>query len=225
MNPLQTYATQNPQWSLEEFVRIANQLLPDFLPQLDADSGSAPKSRVQEEINPRLVRHYTTQGLLDRPLKQGREARYTYRHLLQILVLRRLLTEGYSSSAIEQLTQIKSNSELEALLQGGVQLTVQSANPALAFLQQIQKRQSSPMRAPALPEPMPAPGYPPSAPVLPAPPSVPPLHWTRLEILPGLEIHVREDFINPSSAQEQQNLLHRIAQILFSFLSSRKRSP
>jgi len=75
--------------------------------------------------------------MLDQPLKQGREARYSYRHLLQMLLVA-ASSRGYAASAINQLATSKDNTELEAL--GGVHLTVTPANPALAFLQQIQQR-------------------------------------------------------------------------------------
>ncbi len=133
MSTLQQIAQANPEWDLEAFVQVANDLLPQFMPAEET------RSR-QEEVNPRLVRYYTTQGGLDKPLRQGREARYTYRHLLQLLILRRLLSEGYSTAAIQPITSEKSNLDLEALLQGGMQLTVAAANPALAFLQSVQAR-------------------------------------------------------------------------------------
>ena len=73
--------------TLDEFAEIANTLLPQYLP-LDRSS------RAGDEVNPRLIRHYTTQGLLDPPLKEGREARYVLRHLLQLLALRSLMAGG-----------------------------------------------------------------------------------------------------------------------------------
>ncbi|HZJ09143.1 MAG TPA: hypothetical protein VFD39_05570, partial [Trueperaceae bacterium] len=70
-------------WSLDEFVEHTNRLLPELLPKESS-------KRAADPVNQRLVRHYATQGLLDEPLKEGREARYLYRHLLQLLVVRRL---------------------------------------------------------------------------------------------------------------------------------------
>jgi len=220
METLQQIAQQNPHWSLDELVQVANRFLPQFLPDEKAHT------RVREEVTPRLVRHYTSQGMLDEPLKEGREARYTYRHLLQVLLVRRLLTEGYGASVIDTLARSKSNAELEALLYGGVQLTMAPANPALAFLQEIQQRQagSAPKPAiapPAASRPAPAPPSPP-APEAPAPP---PTHqWTRLEVLPGLELHVRSDFVLPPTTQEQQTLLQRLFQALLSLTTSKGRS-
>lgn len=207
MKTLQQIAQQNPNWSLEELVQVANELLPQFLPDEKAHT------RVREDVTPRLVRHYTSQGLLDEPLKEGREARYTYRHLLQVLLVRRLLTEGYGASVINNLARSKTNSDLEALLQGGVQLTVAPANPALAFLQQVQQRQPEVARSIS------------KSPLSPAPAqSAPSTQWIRQEILPGLELHVRNDFVLPSSSQEQQNLLQRILQTLTAIATSRRRS-
>jgi len=210
MKTLQQVAQQDPHWSLEELVQVANALLPQFLPEEKAHT------RVREEVTPRLVRHYTSQGMLDEPLKEGREARYTYRHLLQVLVVRRLLTEGYGASVIDTLARSKQNSELEALLQGGVQLTVAPANPALAFLQQIQQRQPGTAPKAAIAPPSQSPQPPPPAPTT--------TQWTRLEVLPDLELHVRSDFVIPSTSQEQQNLLQRISHLLLSLTSSKRRS-
>lgn len=214
MNTLQQFAQRQPNWSLEELVQIANELLPQFLPEEKAHT------RVREEVTPRLVRYYTSQGLLDEPLKVGREARYTYRHLLQVLLVRRLLTEGYGASVINTLARSKQDSELEALLQGGVQLTVAPANPALAFLQQIQQRQ--PDAARPVPQP-PAPSPVAPSPLSPTP--APPSHWIRLEILPGLELHVRSDFVLPTTSQEQQNLLQHMLQSLIALATPKRRSP
>ena len=216
MRTLQQIAQQDPNWSLEEFVQVANELLPQFLPEEKAHT------RVREDITPRLVRHYTSQGLLDEPLKAGREARYTYRHLLQVLLVRRLLTEGYGASVIDTFARSKSDSDLEALLQGGVQLTVTPANPALAFLQQIQQRQSHGTRSTAKSPPVPSAPAPASPP--PSFPVNPSSQWIRLEILPGLELHVRSDFSLPATSQEQQNLIQRMVQTLLSISTSKRRS-
>jgi DNA-binding transcriptional MerR regulator len=208
MKLLQQVAQHHPNWSLEEFVQVANDLLPQFLPE------EKVHTRVREDVTPRLVRHYTSQGMLDEPLKEGREARYTYRHLLQVLLVRRLLTEGYGASVINTLARSKNNLELEALLQGGVQLTVAPVNPALTFLQQIQHRQPETARSISPSASPPAP----SAPVSPQPSTA--THWTRLEVLPGLELHVRSDFVLPTTPQDQQNLMQRLLQVLTSIATS-----
>ncbi|MBD2110219.1 MerR family transcriptional regulator [Nodosilinea sp. FACHB-13] len=226
MSTLQQIAQQQPEMVLDRFVEVTNDLLPQFLP----DQGSG--NRGQEPVNPRLVRHYTTQGWLDKPLKQGREARYTYRHLLQLLVLRRLLAEGYSTSSIGSLIGGQSDAALENILQGGVQIKVEAANPALAFLSQIRDRPApfstnrSQTRSalPAFQAPSAAPAPAPAAP-LPPPVASPPQNWTRLEILDGLELHVRQDFVAPATAHERDSLLQLIANHLAQLQSLQRPPP
>jgi DNA-binding transcriptional MerR regulator len=229
MSMLQQIAQQQPEMVLDRFVEVTNDLLPQFLP--DQSSGS----RGQEPVNPRLVRYYTTQGWLDKPLKQGREARYTYRHLLQLLVLRRLLAEGYSASSIGSLIGGQADTALEDILQGGVQLTVEAANPAIAFLSQIrdgqgpakgQRRESSPSDRSQKRSASPAFQTPPAAtaPAPAAPSASTPQVWTRLEILDGLELHVRQDFVAPATAHERDSLLQLIADHL-AHLNSTQRPP
>lgn len=217
MRNLQQLAQSHPSWPLDEFVQVTNDLLPQFLPETPANT------RVREEVTPRLVRHYSSLEMLDEPLKSGREARYTYRHLLQMLLVRRLLAEGYGASAINQLATSTNNKELEALLQGGVQLTLTPANPALAFLQQIQQRQIVEAQPPATAAAyLPQAAFPEASPALAKSPSV--SQWTRLEILPNLEIHLRSDFVYPSSPQEQQNLWQYIKQTLIAATELRRSS-
>lgn len=222
MSMLQQFAQQQPEFPLERFVEVANDLLPQFLPD------SAAGGRGQEPVNPRLVRHYTTQGWLDKPIRQGREVRYGYRHLLQLLVLRRLLADGYSVSSIGSLVGEKADAELETILQGGVQLTVEAANPALAFLSKIRDRPPSQARsAKRSAPPYPAVGA--SSPAPPAPPaqeaSSSPETWTHLEILEGVELHIRQDVVLPATAHEREQLLMLIADRLNTLTSSRRTPP
>ena len=198
---LQQIAEQQPEMVLDRFVEVTNDLLSQFLPS----QGSG--GRGQEPVNPRLVRYYTTQGWLDRPLKQGREARYTYRHLLQLLVLRRLLAEGYSASSIAGLIDGQGQGVLENLLQGGAQLTLEAANPALAFLADIRDRRegSASALSPGSPAPLPSPAE----------------TWTRLPLMEGLELHLRSDFRPPATPAQRDRLLQRIADHLAHLQSQR----
>ena len=65
-------------WRLDELVRRRQQLLA-LLPV-----GAGESRRVRWQPDARLVRYYTTLGLLDRPAEmRGRTAYYRDRHLLQ----------------------------------------------------------------------------------------------------------------------------------------------
>ena len=71
---------------------------------------------LEEEISQRTVRLYTTQGLIDRPGKDGRSAIYGRRQLLQLVLIRYLARRGLSLSAIAPIAALSSE-ELELQLQ------------------------------------------------------------------------------------------------------------
>ena len=179
--------------TLDDLAALANTLLPQYLP-LDRSS------RTQDEVNPRLIRHYTTQGLLDPPLKEGREARYTRHHLLQLLTLRRLMQGGHSAQALQSLLSSQSDAELEALLTGELRLQVQTGNPALDYLATLKENHAS------------APPVVRMAPTSPATPalSTSPARYTRLVLAPGLELHVSREARLPRTPAEQDALARQL---------------
>lgn len=208
MEGLEELLRRGAEWDLEGLVREANARLPRHLPE---DPGNL---RVREAVTARLVRHYTTLGMLDEPARAGREARYSPRHLLQLLVVRRLMAEGHGASALGDLARRKSDAELLAMLEGGVALTANPAAPALSYLAGLREQYRMP------PHPAPAPQAPPAAPLPAAPlpldaePPTAGLRWHRLEVAPGLELHVREDFRFPKTPGEGDALMRRLRQRL-----------
>ncbi len=168
-------------WSAEEFVTIANRLLPEFLP----DIGFSQK--VREEVNLRLIRHYTSIGSLDEPGKLGKESRYTFRHLLQLLLVRRLLAQGHSSGSIDEFPRRQSNQQLLDLLEQNQTtlphlLSQQShGQSALEFLDSVRKRSSPSPRS--------------------RPSQVSSNAWSRVPLYPGLEIQIQSDFVPPRGAE------------------------
>jgi DNA-binding transcriptional MerR regulator len=96
-----------------------------------------------EEISPRTVRLYATQGLIDRPGKEGRSAVYGHRHLLQLLLVRALARRGLSLSAIAPfcvLADADLEQQLEQLDGEGAAATAPStstANEALQYLRDL----------------------------------------------------------------------------------------
>ena len=164
-------------WTADEFVQIINRLLPDFLP----DIGFSQK--VREEVNLRLVRHYTSIGAVDEPGKHGKESRYNYRHLLQLLLVRRLLAQGYSSGSIDEFPKQQSNQQLLGLLEQAQpslpRLLAQEkpANSALEFLESVRKRTNPPAR--------------------PVSSSSDSNSWSRVPLCPGLELHIQSGFVPP----------------------------
>ncbi|OBI69300.1 MerR family transcriptional regulator [Mycobacterium sp. E796] len=82
-------------WTLDELVRrVAAGLADPAYP-------GAPNGRVRDLPDRRVVRWYTTTGLVDRPTMQGRTALYGPRHLLQIVAVKRRQAEGRSLADIQ----------------------------------------------------------------------------------------------------------------------------
>src|SRR5690606_29698576 len=67
-----------------------------------AASALVPNGRVRDVPNERLIRWYTTIGLLDPPLaRRGRVALYGRRHLMQLVAIKRRQAAGRSIAQIQ----------------------------------------------------------------------------------------------------------------------------
>lgn len=88
---------EEPLWTLDELTaRVALALSVDY----DGQSSG----RVREIPDARIIRYYTTLGIVDRPLGyDGRTAIYSTRHLLQIVAIKRLQQRGASLSQVQQV--------------------------------------------------------------------------------------------------------------------------
>ena len=215
-------------WGLDDFVAEVNRLLPEVVP------GDAA-TRAKAEVSARLVRHYATEGVLPKPLKEGVEARYDGDHLVRVLALRRLLLEGYPSTVAGAFLQRHDRERLARFLLGELRLDLDltpggpPARPASAELSADARARLVAMRAraglPPLPDAAapaaPSPGIakraasapreatddgfavhrllepsPAAAPAAPAPVARG-VAWTRYPLLPGLELHVEDGFVDP----------------------------
>lgn len=110
--------------------------------------------RLGEEITQRTVRLYATEGLIDRPGKDGRRAVYGQRHLLQLLLIRSLARRGLSLTAIAPLVVCSDAELVEQLFQleeapvrepssGSEETATAVQQEALAYLQGLQGRTSA----------------------------------------------------------------------------------
>lgn len=87
---------EEPRWTLKQLVAAIGRVLAEQ-PEPAGDS-----KRVRWNPNARLVRYYTTLGLLDRPVEfRGRTALYSWRHLLQLLAIKRLQRDGATLADIQ----------------------------------------------------------------------------------------------------------------------------
>ncbi len=68
--------------------------------------------------NERLVRDYTQRGIVSRPQRQGKEAIYGRRHLLEVVAARVLVKDGWPLAKIAEHFPSAPDQELLALISG-----------------------------------------------------------------------------------------------------------
>lgn len=82
-------------WTLDE-------LLDRVSAALTAEYSGAPNGRVRDVPDKRAVRWYATTGLVDRPsAMRGRTALYEKRHLLQLVAVKRLQSQGRTLADVQ----------------------------------------------------------------------------------------------------------------------------
>ncbi|WP_329791672.1 MerR family transcriptional regulator [Lentzea sp. DG1S-22] len=117
-------------WTLDE-------LLDRVSAALSAEYSGAPNGRVRDVPDKRAVRWYATTGLVDRPsAMRGRTALYDRRHLLQLVAVKRLQSQGRTLADIQAELAGAADSALaaiarvpQALLDSGDAPPVQAVRP------------------------------------------------------------------------------------------------
>jgi DNA-binding transcriptional MerR regulator len=184
----------------------AARFITEFVPRQERGS-------VSEVPDERMVRYYNGEGLISPPEgKQGLSAVYGYGHLLQLLVIKRLQAEHLPIRKIKELVESKSERELEQLL--GMESESSKKNAATEYLESLLKPRAPATQIP--PPPMPAARKASSrvsasvatAQQTPGPTSV--NAWSRIEVEPGLELHIRGDYQLPDDVKERQRLARRM---------------
>src|SRR5215213_4015611 len=164
----------------ERFVGVAE--LASEATKILMESGPAqPRGTVTEVPDERTVRYYLTEGLVSpAEEKQGTASVFGYRHLLQLLVVKKLQSEHLPIRKIRDLVDGRTERELERLLgaEGGA---AARKNEALSYLEQLLTKPAAPQSA-----------QPPARSVMsppPAPQSLSPSTgagtWARVELEPG----------------------------------------
>jgi hypothetical protein len=96
--------------ALDEFAGNANELCDAVI----AASKQHNWRIESESINERLVRYYASEGVIDRPERQGRDSTYGFRHLVQLIMARRLSHEQkWSLQLVAQYNQETTTAELD----------------------------------------------------------------------------------------------------------------
>jgi len=66
--------------------------------------------------NVRLLRHYQSIGAVSKPERRGKEAIYGYRQLLEVMVVRTMVLDGWPLAKIAEMTSAATEDELVAML-------------------------------------------------------------------------------------------------------------
>jgi DNA-binding transcriptional MerR regulator len=199
----------------EKYVGVAG--LAEEAARILAESGTARQGRgtVTELPDERTVRYYLTEGLIPpAEEKQGTASVFGFRHLLQLLVVKKLQAEGLPIRAIRELVTGKTERQLERLLgvEGGRASGSAARGEALGYLESLlRKVPSSP-----LPSSPPPPQAPPSA-LSGTPFAAPRETWARVELEPGLEVHVSDGYRAPQG----EGALRRLSQMFLNVLRAR----
>lgn len=100
-------AFQNRDFSITGLADAADRVL--------AETGIAAADEASGGINMRLIRDYTQRGILTRPERSGREARYLYRQLVELVAARVLLSDGWPLAKVALYIQTTPLDQLEGL--------------------------------------------------------------------------------------------------------------
>lgn len=172
--------------------------------------------RLGEEITPRTVRLYATEGLIDRPGKEGRRAVYRQRHLLQLLLVRSLVRRGLSLSAIAPLVAGHDEALQEQLnqLDDGLEasVTFSKSNDALDYIQSIQSSaaEPSPSLLPLLGAPLSSRSPSLRASRMLGRSTASCSRWHRFQLAPGVELHLSESASIPPTRARREAWLQRL---------------
>jgi len=176
------------------------------------------RGTVSEMPDERTLRYYLAEGLLSpAPDKQGTASVFGYLHLLQLLVVKKLQSEHLPIRKIKELVDGRTERELERLL--GLDAKAGAKNEALSYLEKLLTRATSPA-SPTLPRRQNltspsaisklTPNFSNSRQAAPSGPAT----WERVEIEPGLELHVRGDYALPVETKGVRRLARLILDAL-----------
>jgi DNA-binding transcriptional MerR regulator len=162
----------------------------------------------QAEVAPRTIRYYVQRGLLPAPAFRGKDTTYDDEHLVRLRAIRRLQQAHLPLDEIQARLASASRTELERMAAQDVvevELPAPERVPPVAPYPVRHPYRRPPASPPAAPDrspnrwPMPLPSRRQA--------------WERIELAPGVELHVRTD-ADPEAlrvAEEiQRRFTHRI---------------
>lgn len=182
-------------------------ILADLLPKIAPEQ---TRYRVTTIPTDRTIRFYTTQGLVDKPLgREGQSALYGYRHLLQVLAVKYLQSHYLPLRKIRSIVGGSSNRDLEQLMPE----FAPSSWAHQAFTRDDRRVGPGPETQPPAVAPVSQTGTaPPAERTDPAEESLAIAGadaWHRLEVGPGIELHVHAAALTASNRERLRGALLR----------------
>jgi len=197
--------------TLDELVTEAARIIPHIAQE-------QRRYRVTVYPDERTLRYYIKEGFVDRPSSRDNKARFTYRHLLQILAIKHLQAEYLPLTKIKDILAGLDEEQMEEIIIGGKEDYVEYS------------RISSPMRRRAalhfdINES--ADAYPSEDISLQFKKRVPersdiPDEWLRISVTDDIELNIRSSSI-PRAPEKKREFLERLTAKLRIYLESEKK--
>ncbi len=209
MTLLLTTYRKRDDFSMDELVAVVG----DLIRQAALPQG---RWKVTEMPDPRTVRYYMSTGILDKPTYEGSAARFSYRHILQLLAIKALQSQYLPLRKIQEILEPLEEKELEKLLKdvglanssGGKVGAAAIGRPGPAHGSANQAREKPPSKLE--PErPQEAFLFSDEADRVGVSQT-----WERLEVEPGLELQIRSDFRGAEGPSRLNVLLSKIRSLL-----------
>ena len=190
---------------LPEFTAVAERVMAG----LNLEQSRGTVTSVPDE---RTIRYYLAEGLIQpSDQRQGTASVFGYVHLLQLVAVKKLQAEHLPIRKIRELVTGKGEEELESLIGIGNYSSKRGAdNDAKRYLESLlapsmsQTSVSRPRRMT-------------TSVAASQPPTSDPeqtIVWQRLEIEPGLEVHIRSDYAPPTTSARARSLADRIRGVI-----------
>jgi len=182
-----------------KFVGVAE--LADVAAQVLAESGPVQqRGTVSEVPDERTVRYYLTEGLLSpAEEKQGTASVFGYLHLLQLLAVKNLQAQHLPIRKIRELVEGRGERELERLL--GVTARAADKNAALSYLESLLTQPPAAAPSPQSVAAQRSTQFAAAPPTASPPPGQATGTWERIELEPGLELHISSAYRPPAEAR------------------------
>jgi len=193
---------------LLEFAAVCERVMSE----LDLEQIRGTVTSVPDE---RTIRYYLAEGLIQSSEeRQGTASVFGYLQVLQLVAVKKLQAEHLPIRKIRELVDGKNEQELETLLGVGAQSGSRANDseakrylesllaPSMSKVSGSNARAAAPRSAPMMTAA--------AQQAIPAPVAEQTAVWQRLEIEPGLELHIRSDYTPPTTSARTRSLADRI---------------